>query len=297
MEFLVIDFETANNDNSSICQIGLVKYDNGNYITLIDTLINPETEFLDMNVSKHHITENDVQNAPTFDEVYSQLEIMDNCIVFNHNGSDKSKFESACKKYDLMSLDITWLNSATLVRRTWEEFSQSGYGVENMCNFLGIELLAHNAASDALATAKIIIEASKIKNITNANDWIKELTKRNRKRNYIGNGKTEDYQKLGGELMQAPDLDSIKNKENPFYGKKVVVSGTYRKWPDRKVLAQLLKDLGADIDSSIGKKTNYLCKGNGVGPSKLAKMQKKIDNGEDAKIIDENEIIRLLNID
>ena len=42
------------------------------------------------------------------------------------------------------------------------------------------------------------------------------------------------------------------------------------------------------------KKTNYLCKGNGVGPSKLAKMQKKIDSGEDAHIIDEDEIIKLL---
>ena len=294
MEFLVIDFETANNDNSSICQIGLVKYDNGEYTTLIDTLINPETEFSDINVAKHNITEEDVQDAPLFYETYSQLEVMDNCFVFNHNGSDKSKFEAACEKYNLTNLDITWINSATVVRRTWDEFSKSGYGVGNMCNYLGIELTAHNAASDALATAKIIIEASKIKKITNADEWVKELSKRNRKSKYVGNGKNEDYQKLSGDLMQAPDLDTVINKSNPFYGKKVVVSGTYLKWPDRKVLAELLKDLGADIDSSIGKKTNYLCKGNGVGPSKLAKMQKKIDSGEDAHIIDEDEIIKLL---
>ena len=169
MEFLVIDFETANSDNSSICQIGLVKYNNGEYTTLIDTLINPEVEFSDINISKHNIREDDVRDAPLFDEVYSQLEEMENCIVFNHNGSDKSKFEAACEKYDLINFDITWLNSATLVRRTWDEFSQSGYGVGNMCSYLGIELTAHNAASDALATAKIIIEASKVKNITTAN--------------------------------------------------------------------------------------------------------------------------------
>lgn len=287
MKFLVIDFETANNDNSSICQIGLVEYNNGKYRTLIDTLINPETYFT--NTYKHHISENDVIDSPRFPVIHNQLtKLIENEIVFNHNGSDKSKLTDVCNKYGLSIPNVIWLNSATVVRRTWEQFSKSGYGVENMCDYLGIDLKAHNAASDALATAEIINKACEIKNYT-INDWIKNLKSRPRQQFY------PNHQKISGDLTTPPDLDKIENKDNPFFGKKVVVSGTYITWPDRKELAKILQELGADIDGSIGKYTNILCAGKGVGPSKLDKMKTKIANGEDAVILSEEEIIKMIN--
>jgi len=291
MEFLVIDFETACFDNSSICQVGLVKYNNGEVITLLDCLINPNTVFTNTRI--HGISQQDVVNSPTFSDIYYQIEehIKDK-IVFNHNGSDKSKFEAACVNAGLPIFNVTWLNSATLVRRTWSQFSSSGYGVEEMCGFLGIKYKPHNAAFDAYATALIIEKASEIKKYSIA-DWIKNLsqTTGSRTRTYL---KYNDKQIIKGEIKQAPDLSSIQNKENPFFGKKVVISGTYFNWPDRNDLAKLLKELGADIDTGIGKYTNYLCAGEGVGPSKYEKMKQKIARGEDAQILTESEIIEML---
>ena len=52
--------------------------------------------------------------------------------------------------------------------------------------------------------------------------------------------------------------------------------------------------MGADIDKSIGKYTNYLCAGKGVGPKKYEKMEQKIERGEDAKILSELEIVEML---
>jgi len=95
-------------------------------------------------------------------------------------------------------------------------------------------------------------------------------------------------------LTAPPNLDLIENKNNPFYGKKVVISGTYQKWTNRRDLAKILKSYGADIDTSITKKTNILCAGNGVGPKKLEKMQTRIDKGEEAQILDEQQLINLL---
>ncbi len=293
MEFYVIDFENACNDNSSICQVGLVKYKNGHYITLIDSLINPNTEFTNTDI--HGITKDDVKDAPTFEEVYSQIEMyLKDEIVFNHNGSDKSKFESACRKADLPIFNIIWLNSATLVKRTWTQFSSSGFGLSEMCKFLGIEFESHNAASDACAAAHLIVKASDIKGYS-IEDWRKELiqTTRTRSRNYQ---QYDDSQRIKGDITVAPDLNIIENKNNPFFGKKVVISGTYRTWPDRNELARILKELGADIDGSIGKYTNYLCAGEGVGPSKYQKMKQKIEQGEDARILTEFDIIELLKL-
>lgn len=291
MEFLVIDFETANSDPSSICQIGLVKFINGEIFTLIDTLINPNAVFSRRNIDVHGINENDVLDAPSFKEIYPELEnYIKDSIVFNHNGADKSKFESARNKSELPIFDVVWLNSATLVKRTWTQFAESGFGLEKMCSYLNINYTPHNAASDALATAEVIRLACEIKGFT-IEDWKLELLQTRSYRNY------DDSQKIKGDITKAPDLSAIENKSNPFFGKKVVVSGTYQKWPDRLVLAGILKELGADIDGGIGKYTNFLCAGKGVGPKKIEKMLFKIANGEDARILKESDIIELLEID
>jgi len=55
-----------------------------------------------------------------------------------------------------------------------------------------------------------------------------------------------------------------------------------------------LKGLGADIDTSIGKKTNILCAGDGVGPKKYQKMELKISQGDAAQILDEEGIVSIL---
>lgn len=291
-EFFAIDFETACDEISSICQVGLVKYNNGKFHTLIDKLVNPNTKFT--NTKIHGINQQDVVHSIMFPDIYKEIEkILVDKVVFTHGGVDEKMFNAACLKYDLPLISITWLNSATLVRRTWSEYSKSGYGLENMTGVLKIDYNSHNAASDAFATAKIIYLASVKKEIFSIEDWIEELKTKSRKNrnNYFN---YDQSQKISGDLTEAPDLNSIENKDNYFFGKKVVVSGTYDNWPDRKELAKILKDLGADIDTNIGKKTNVLCAGDGVGPKKIEKMQLKISQGDNAEIIDEEKIVSIL---
>ncbi len=295
MEFLVIDFETAMKyDHSSICQAGLVHYKDGEITTLYDTLVYTDQEFT--NTKIHGITADDVKDAPTFHKIYYELErLVERKIVFNHNNSDKTFFKAACELAGLPVFDVTWLNSATLVRRTWPEFASKGYGVEDMSKYLGIEYTPHNAASDAYATAKIIEAANKIKGFNEVVDWEIELSKQKKRiRNHTW---PSDKQRIQGEITDAPDLEAVENKENPFFGKKVVISGKYETWPQRNDLAKKLKSLGADIDTSVGKFTNILCAGKDVGPKKIKIMTQKIERGEDARIINEEQIIELLKAD
>ena len=135
--------------------------------------------------------------------------------------------------------------------------------------------------------------ASVKKEIFSIEDWIEELKTKSRKRSN-NNYNYDPSQKISGDLTEAPDLNSVENKDNYFFGKKVVVSGTYDNWPDRKELAKILKALGADIDTNIGKKTNILCAGDGVGPKKIEKMKLKISQGDKAEIVDEEKIISIL---
>ena len=123
MNFFALDVETANVDHSSICQIGIVQIENGEIIDKWKALINPETYFDSFNVSIHGICEEDVRNAPTFDKIYPELcTRISNQIVVHHTGFDKIAINRACMEYNLSLINVKWLDSAKIVRRTYEQF-------------------------------------------------------------------------------------------------------------------------------------------------------------------------------
>lgn len=70
MSYLALDVETANADYSSICQIGIVHFKDGQIVDKWSTLVNPEAYFDPFNTSIHGITEKDVRDAPTFDTIH-----------------------------------------------------------------------------------------------------------------------------------------------------------------------------------------------------------------------------------
>lgn len=55
MNFIALDFETANADLSSICQVGLVAFRDGKVADTYTTLVDPEDHFDSMNISIHGI--------------------------------------------------------------------------------------------------------------------------------------------------------------------------------------------------------------------------------------------------
>ena len=64
--YVAIDGETANSDYSSICQIGLAIFDDGNVIETWKSYVDPEDYFDTINVSIHGIDEKTVLGAPKF---------------------------------------------------------------------------------------------------------------------------------------------------------------------------------------------------------------------------------------
>ena len=68
-KFIVIDIETANPDLLSICQVGIVFFENGEVVTKWETLVNPRDYFDPINVSIHGITERDVRDAPILSDI------------------------------------------------------------------------------------------------------------------------------------------------------------------------------------------------------------------------------------
>lgn len=78
-------------------------------------------------------------------------------------------------------------------------------------------------------------------------------------------------------------------KSSMLEGKTVVVSGVFEM--SRNELKKLIEDHGGKNGSSISSKTDYLVRGENMGPSKLEKAEKL-----EVKIISEQEFLALINV-
>lgn len=72
--FAAIDFETANNERTSICSVGVVIVRNGEIADRFYSLVHPEPDYyLYWNTRIHGLTQEDTAHAPVFSEVWKQV--------------------------------------------------------------------------------------------------------------------------------------------------------------------------------------------------------------------------------
>jgi DNA polymerase-3 subunit epsilon len=160
MDFVVVDVETANEDSGSICQIGIASFRDGELADAWVSLVNPEDYFNAFNVSIHGIDNYQVKDSPKWDSVFPIVSSrLQERIVVSHTAFDRHALTRACNRYDLRLCNCTWLDSASVVRRAWPQFSKSGYGLPKVAQFLGIEYKAHDALEDARCTGLMLLRA------------------------------------------------------------------------------------------------------------------------------------------
>lgn len=283
MNFIAIDVETANADYSSICQIGIVEFYDGEIINNWKSLINPETYFDGFNISIHGITPEDVKTAPTFGMVYKYLfEKLNNKIVIHHMPFDRVAINRACQEIELEPIPAKWLDSAKITRRAWTEFSRNGYGLRNISGYLGIEFKHHDALEDAIAAGKVVIKACKKTNTT-LEDWITKVQMP------ITPAKKYEYNPLKLEG----------NPEGDLYGEVMVFTGALTL--QRREAAKLASEIGCKVCDSVTRETTMLVVGIQGGntlagydkSSKHRKAEKMISEGQNIRILSENDFFAL----
>lgn len=95
-DFIAIDFETANQQPSSVCSVGVVIVRNGQVVNSFYSLIQPEPNYYTYWCQRvHGITQSDTDDAPVFSKVWEQLEqrIMD--VFFPDQVCDDVRYQIA----------------------------------------------------------------------------------------------------------------------------------------------------------------------------------------------------------
>lgn len=275
-QFVAIDFETANADLSSICQVGVVEFNAGGIIDSWGALVNPQDEFDWINISIHGIKEDDVQGAPVFPEIYETLRSMlSSKVVVSHTSFDRTALSQALVRHELPAIDCTWLDSARVVRRVWSQWAQKGYGLGSVCKELGIDFDAHDALEDARAAGEVLNRAIEESNL----DIDGLLARVNKPIDLTAMPSYNSNVKLEG------------NQDGPLFGEKLVFTGALNL--SRREAAKLAADVGCDVDSGVTKHTTLLVVGD-QDIKKLAGHEKSSKHRKAEELIKKGRPIRIL---
>ena len=95
-DFAAIDFETANQNRSSVCAVGVVVVRDGEITDKFYRLIQPEPNYYTYwNTKCHGLTADDTDNSPVFSKVWKEIEpLIEGLPLIAHN----SRFDEGCLK-------------------------------------------------------------------------------------------------------------------------------------------------------------------------------------------------------
>jgi DNA polymerase III subunit epsilon len=272
--FIAFDVETATCHPASLCQIGFVVVSDGEIIQRESYLVKPPgNEYSARNSCIHGLDAIKTKDSLEFPAVWDQIkELFTSKLLVAHNASfDLSILKSTLAFYSLEVPDIQCECT----------YQMSGLNLANLCDALEIELEHHhNALADAIACAHAYLKMKK--GIDPDHKLIKPISSPDF---FAG------HEHLSGNILKK-DLSSADPK-HPFYNKKIVFTGVLDSI-SREEAARAVKAHGADIDSGITRKTNYVIAGNGAGPSKLKKIEQFNSEGARIQIIGEEEFLEIL---
>ena len=293
LTFNSIDVETANADRASICQIGIVHVRDGKIQDQWQTLVNPETWFDQWNIMIHGIDESAIRQSPTLPEVRDELRArLRGTVLVSHTSFDRVAFQRAMERYDLEQLQVTWLDSAKIVRRAWpESYGRSGYGLKNVAKDLGISFDHHDALEDARAAAEIVLRAC-ASTETDIDDWLRRVS-------------SPIHPSTSGSFSSWPaPVKREGNAEGALYGETMLFTGTLDSMPRREA-ADIAAKSGCHVVESVSKKVTMLVIGmqdttklNGYEKSsKHRKVEALIESGSEIQILSERDFFELMGID
>lgn len=159
MNFISIDFETANEQRHSPCAIGVVVANEHEIIDEFYSLINPLMPFKSMNTYIHGITEQDVQDAPTFKELWPALyDYFASQVVVAHNASfDMSVLRKTLDHFHLPYPEMEYLCTVNIAKKVWPDLHN--HKLNTLAASHGIQFEHHHALEDARVAAKVLMRA------------------------------------------------------------------------------------------------------------------------------------------
>lgn len=300
VNFVAIDLETATYDRSSICEIGIAIVENGKVTGSKSWLVRPVANvYDDFNIEIHGITPDMTENAPSFKEVWTEVEpyLTGKNVVAHNTGFDMYAIKDALE-YSNMTLPVfNYYCSLRIARNAYPGLYT--YSLQPLCEEVGIPMNSHHRAEvDAIACAELMLKSIDKLGFERLEDIAGSLHYQ------IGcfNGIEHTPMRYKGNyvnILKSITADESQFDEgNYFYDKSVCFTGTMISGL-RKDMLQAIANIGGKPVDSVTKTTNVLVVGQQdyrvVGEEGMSSKQKKamklVDSGCDIEIMSEAEFV------
>lgn len=160
-DFAAIDFETANNERTSVCSVGVVIVKDGEMVDSYYSLIKPEPEYYSYwNTRVHGLTMEDTMTARPFPEVWADIAPMiEGLTLVAHN----SPFDESCLKavFRMYRMDYPGYAFLCTCRASRKKLGAllPNHQLQTVAAYCGYDLSRHHhALADAEACAWIARE-------------------------------------------------------------------------------------------------------------------------------------------
>jgi DNA polymerase-3 subunit epsilon len=293
MLLVALDVETANSRRLSICQIGLVVFDDrGVELAAEKIFVDPCEPFDPFNISIHGIDAATVAGAPSIRDLSGWLaERLDGRIVASHSRFDLDATGQALARHGLELPDCLWVDTARVARRAWPG-APDGYALDKVARRLGITLQHHDALENARTSGHVLIRAVRETDIRLADclldigaisfDPADQMTTAKRdtaKRDYVERETRIDVRRPPGAW-------------GPLNGETVVFSGSLG--IERGIAADFAHAAGAAVDQGVTRRTTILVVGS-QNPDLLAGKDKSAKQIKAEELIAKGQKLRILN--
>lgn len=303
MNFIALDFETANEKRNSPCSIGMVVVKDGQVVDKIYYLIKPrEMRFMPINIGIHGIRPAMVLNEPEFDVIWDKIKhYFEDSVVIAHNAAfDISVLRSTAELYNIKLPSFSYLCTMKLAKNFYPALENAKLNTVN--DFLGFSFKHHDALYDALACSNIMLKvAEELK--TNDIEEVARLTS-------VAIGRVTPWGYTPSSSIGRPIKTTnkiyfyVEQKQEEFFsyeafrGQVVVFTGRLNSMTRDKAIG-LVRRQGGTVGSSVTKKTTILVTNmkyaEGLGRDEMSTKHRKardyISKGQNIQLLDEEEFL------
>lgn len=306
LDFIAIDFETANSNMDSACSIGIAAVSSNEIVDSFYSLVKPpENRYSPINIKVHHITPEQTESAPSMSELLPSIEhfFSPHVPVVAHN----AHFDMSVLKLTVGAAlpDFVYVDSMRIA----SPFVEGGLSLAHCADVFNLDISDHhNASADAEVCAKVVMclmgqyecftlwellakNPSIPCNLFSALKPSKRFNSHKQEKHFPTHARPSDI---------VCTVDTI-DHNCALYGKNIVFTGELS--VSREDAMQAAINAGAVLKSAVSRHTDYLVVGNQdkriVGEDGLSSKQERayelINSGiADIKIISESEFIKLI---
>ncbi|KGE84809.1 MAG: exonuclease domain-containing protein [bacterium] len=303
MRFLAIDFETANSQRNSPCEIGLVVVEDFEIVDQQAFLIRPRDNYFDFyNTEIHGIDESMVENEPEFDIIYDKLEkYFEHYPIIAHNAAfDISVLRHTLDLYKIDYPETQYACTYQMSKQISKELLS--FRLDYLCDYYEIELDHHRALSDASGCAQLAIQFFKEKGVSKF-DEIESVFNLKLGKLFKGGFRGSGKRIYGdGVDIRTIEVDQSKiDENNPFYNKTVVFTGTLKSMARKNAQIRVLEN-GGKPGKGVTNETDYLVIGDqdfkkfgdGFKSSKIKKAEKLLGEGSSIELLSERQFLEMI---